>query len=69
MPYSLLLVNTFLFIRMNDADNQSPDFDDMSSFFPCEIGDAIQYINLGLIFDKKCINKGERVRHLPGYCP
>ena len=24
-----------------------PDFDDMSSFFPCEIDDAIQYINLG----------------------
>ena len=22
------------------------DFDDMSSFFPCEIDDAIQYINL-----------------------
>ena len=20
-------------------------------------------------FDKKCINKEERVRHLPGYCP
>ena len=27
--------------------NQGPDFDDMSSFFPCEIDDAIQYINLG----------------------
>ena len=26
---------------------QGPDFDDMSSFFPCEIDDAIQYINLG----------------------
>ena len=26
---------------------QSPIFDDMSSFFPCEIDDAIQYINLG----------------------
>ena len=24
-----------------------PDFDDVSSFFPCEIDDAIQYINLG----------------------
>ena len=23
------------------------DFDDMLSFFPCEIDDAIQYINLG----------------------
>ena len=27
--------------------NQAPDFDDMSSFFPCEVDDAIQYINLG----------------------
>ena len=26
---------------------QGPDFDVMSSFFPCEIDDAIQYINLG----------------------
>ena len=26
---------------------QGPDFDDMSSFFPCEIDDAIQYIYLG----------------------
>ena len=26
---------------------QGPDFDEMSSFFPCEIYDAIQYINLG----------------------
>ena len=25
----------------------APDFDDMSSFFPCEIDDAIQYLNLG----------------------
>ena len=29
------------------SDKQGPDFDDMSSFFPCEIDDAIQYINLG----------------------
>ena len=27
--------------------DQSPDFDDMSSFFPREIDDSIQYINLG----------------------
>ena len=27
--------------------HQGPDFDDMLSFFPCEIDDAIQYINLG----------------------
>ena len=26
---------------------QGLDFDDMSYFFPCEIDDAIQYINLG----------------------
>jgi hypothetical protein len=26
---------------------QGPDFDDMSSFFPRKIDDAIQYINLG----------------------
>ena len=25
---------------------QDPDFDDMSSFLPCEIDDAIQYIDL-----------------------
>ena len=30
-----------------DYNNQGPDFDDMSSFFPYEIDDAIQYINLG----------------------
>ena len=29
------------------GDNQGPNFDDMSSFFPCEIDEAIQYINLG----------------------
>ena len=29
------------------ANNQGSDFDDMSSFFPCEIDDAIQYVNLG----------------------
>ena len=26
---------------------QGPDFEDMSSFFPCEIDDAIHYISLG----------------------
>ena len=29
-----------------DSDYQGPDFDDMSSLFPCVIDDAIQYINL-----------------------
>ena len=28
-------------------NHQGPDFDDMSCFFPCEIDDAVQYINLG----------------------
>ena len=31
----------------NIRDKKGSDFDDMSSFFPCEIDDAIQYINLG----------------------
>ena len=30
-----------------DCNNQGPDFDEMSSFFPCKIDDVIQYINLG----------------------
>ena len=30
-----------------DSCYQWPDVDDMSSFFPCEIDYAIQYINLG----------------------
>ena len=29
------------------GNDQGPDCDDMSSFFPCEIYDAIQYINPG----------------------
>ena len=28
------------------GDYQGPDSDDMSSFFPCEIDDAIQYISV-----------------------
>jgi hypothetical protein len=31
---------------MQISYEQGPDFDDMSSLFPCEIDDAIQYINL-----------------------
>ena len=31
---------------MNQYYDQGPDFE-MSSFFPCEADDAIQYINLG----------------------
>ena len=30
-----------------DSYEQGPDFDDMSSFFPCNIDDEIQYINIG----------------------
>ena len=32
---------------VNNSDDQGPDFDGMSAFFPCEIDDVIQYINLG----------------------
>ena len=28
-------------------NHQGPDFDEMSTFFPCEKDDAIQYINIG----------------------
>ena len=34
-------------MRKEDGHDQGPDFDNMFSFFPCEIDDAIQYINLG----------------------
>ena len=34
-------------ILVSYADHQGLDFDDMSSFFPYKIDDAIQYINLG----------------------
>ena len=34
-------------ICLGEFYHQGPDFDDMSSFFPCEIDHAIQYINLG----------------------
>ena len=30
-----------------NVNHQGPEFEDMSPFFPCEIDDAIQYINLG----------------------
>ena len=29
------------------CNQKGPDFDDKSSFFPCKVDDAIQYINLG----------------------
>ena len=31
---------------VTNSNVQGPDFDDMSFFFPWEIDDAIQYINL-----------------------
>ena len=31
----------------SDSYNLGQDFDEMLFFFPCEIDDAIQYINLG----------------------
>ena len=31
----------------SNDDAQGPNFDDMPSFFPSKIDDAIQYINLG----------------------
>ena len=33
----------------------NPDCDDMSSFFPCEIDDAIQYVNFGKIVILSCM--------------
>ena len=33
--------------KIRNSNEQGPDFDDISSFFPWEIDDAIQYINLG----------------------
>ena len=34
-------------VLISISHNQGPDFDDMSSFFPSEIDDEIQYTNLG----------------------
>ena len=34
-------------ITSTEINHQGPDFDDMSSFLPCEIDNAILYINLG----------------------
>ena len=34
-------------VTTRERDNKSPNFDDKSSFFPSEIEDAFQYINLG----------------------
>jgi hypothetical protein len=38
----------FLLLFIKELCNeQGLDFDDMSSFFPCEIDDAIQYVSFG----------------------
>ena len=37
----------YLDIFLLVCDYQGPDFDDISSFFPCEIDYAIKCINLG----------------------
>ena len=37
VPYAMKIVSNY----------HGPDFDYMPSFFPCEIDDATQYINLG----------------------
>ena len=39
-PHCEVISNTYSY-------RHDPDFDDMSSFFPCEIDDVIQYVNLG----------------------
>ena len=38
---------SFYYQTPHNVHKQGPDCDDMPSFFPCEIEDAIQYINLG----------------------
>ena len=43
--YCILIQITKL--KFIDSNKQGPNFDDMSSFFPCEIDDVIQNINLG----------------------
>ena len=46
---SLLFIENFLYCIIFDIIlyHQGLDFDDMSSFFPCEIDEAIQFIDLG----------------------
>ena len=40
-------MSTLLDLIERNASHRGPGFDDMSSLFPCEIEDEIQYINLG----------------------
>ena len=41
-----VIFDPYLWKQLN-VYNQGLHFDDMLSFFPCEIDDAVQYINLG----------------------
>ena len=45
--HKLLLTTQICCLSKYVYHYQGPDVDDMSSFFPCKIDDAIQYINLG----------------------
>ena len=48
-PYlqKLLVIPNLNPSAITNTNMQGPDFDDMSSFFPCQIDNAIQNINLG----------------------
>ena len=53
MIHVIIRLHVYMEVRLHIANadfiknHQGPDFDDISSFFLCEIDDAIQYINLG----------------------
>ena len=48
LKINIMLIYLGIFLRDSSfCHQQGLDFDDMSSFFPCEIDAAIQYINLG----------------------
>ena len=53
-------------ISVEDVDHQGPDFDDMSSFFPREIDDAIQSINLG--FGAQVLKNSYFIVHFSSFC-
>ena len=48
-PHSFWMPLDLQLSLLSHCFNQGPHFDKMSSFFPCEIDDAIQYINLGYV--------------------
>ena len=50
MTYPLcdeLLHTVYTTDRLDKCNHQGSEFDGMSFFFPCEIDDAIEHINLG----------------------